>query len=263
MTGAFHLFGLGTAQFETLILILIRVSSMLSFVPIFSAIQIPLLVRFGLGLALAFVIAQGVHVIAPLDLGGLTAAVFSQVFIGAAFGFVAFLIFTGIQFAGEVIDLQVGFGVVNVINPTTQQQVTIIGELELALATLIYLAVDAHHFLIEGMAGSFSLVPLPFVAIQPGFDADIVGFFTRVMYLVFQIAGPIAIALFVTNSGLALMARVAPQMNIFAVGFPLQILVGLTMLIVTMPLLGVVLPAVFEETPRELDAVLRHMAASP
>jgi flagellar biosynthetic protein FliR len=79
--------------------------------------------------------------------------------------------------------------------------------------------------------------------------------------MVFQIAGPIGIALFLTNIGLALMARVAPQLNVFAVGFPLQIMIGLTMMIISLPLLAVVLPQVFAETPGELDSVLRAMRA--
>ena len=72
--------------------------------------------------------------IAPLNgLGPLTAAVFSQALVGFVFGFVAFLVFVGIQFAGEMMDLQVGFSIVNVINPLTSQNVSILGEFQLAL----------------------------------------------------------------------------------------------------------------------------------
>jgi flagellar biosynthetic protein FliR len=84
-------------------------------------------------------------------------------------------------------------------------------------------------------------------------------FFSHSFFMVFQIAGPIGIALFLTNIGLALMTRVAPQLNVFAVGFPLQIMIGLTMMIISLPLLENVLPQVFDETPRELDAVLRAL----
>lgn len=263
MTAAgFNLFGIGLAPFETFLLVLVRVAAMLSLVPVFSSQQIPVLVRFALGLLLTFVVARTVPTIAPLDgIGALTAAIVSQLLVGAVFGFVAFLAFTGVQFAGEVIDTQIGFAAVNIINPTTQQNVTIIGEFQLALATLIYLIADAHHQLIAGVAGSFNLVPLPFAAIQPGLAADLVGFFTHALMLVFQIAGPVAIALFVVNVALALMTRVAPQINIFAVGFPLQIGIGLTVLLVSLPLLIAVLPGIFAETPRELDAVLRRLMA--
>jgi flagellar biosynthetic protein FliR len=189
----------------------------------------------------------------------MTAAVFSQAFVGFVFGFVAFLVFVGIQFAGEVMDLEVGFSIVNVINPLTSQNVSVLGEFQLALGSLIYLISNAHHFLFQGLAGSFNLVPLPYVTISPALNTDVMAFFAQSFFLVFQIAGPIAVALFLTNVGLALMARVAPQLNIFAVGFPLQIMIGLTMMIISLPLLENVLPQVFSETPRELDAVLRAM----
>ena len=189
----------------------------------------------------------------------MTAAIVSQAFIGFVFGFIAFLVFVGIQFAGEVMDLQVGFSIVNVINPMTSQTVSVIGEFQLALGSLIYLTANAHHFLLEGLAGSFNLLPLPYAAITPALENDVMAFFVQAFFMVFQIAAPVAIALFLTNVGLALMARVAPQLNVFAVGFPLQIMIGLSMMIISLPLLEVVLPQVFEQTPRELDAVLRAM----
>ena len=154
---------------------LVRVSAMLALVPIFSQTQIPRLLRFGIGLLLAFVIARTVPAIAPLDgLGELAVAIAAQVFVGLVFGFVAFLLFTGIQFAGEIIDIQIGFAVVNIINPLTSQSVTVIGEFQLALATLLYLAADAHHALLAGIAGSFQLVPLPFAGAPELVAGDVV-----------------------------------------------------------------------------------------
>lgn len=255
-----NLFGLSFAQFETFVLVLVRVSIILFMLPIFSSSQVNPMIRFGLGLAITFVVWHIVPTTPLLDgLGPLTAAIVSQAFVGFVFGFVAFLVFVGIQFAGEVMDLQVGFSIVNVINPLTSQNVSIIGEFQLALGSLIYLIANAHHFLFQGLAGSFNLVPLPYVAITPALANDVVSFFVQAFFMVFQIAAPVGIALFLTNVGLALMARVAPQLNIFAVGFPLQIMIGLIMMIISLPLLEVVLPQVFEQTPRELDAVLRAM----
>ena len=260
MSDVVNLFGLTTAQFETFILVLIRVSVILLMIPIFQSAQVNLRVRFAIGIAIAFVVW---HTIPPipksLDIGALTAAVFSQALIGFVFGFVAFLVFVGIQFAGEVMDLQVGFSIVNVINPLTSQNVSVLGEFQLALGSLIYLISNAHHLLFQGLSGSFTLLPLPYVAVQQPLETNMMAFFSQAFFMVFQIAAPVGIALFLTNIGLALMARVAPQLNVFAVGFPLQIMIGLTMIIISLPLLEVVLPQVFSQTPRELDSVLRAM----
>jgi flagellar biosynthetic protein FliR len=259
VTHAFNVFGLSTGQFETMLLVLVRVSAMLFLVPIFSQTQIPRLVRFGLGLLLAFVVVRTVPPMAPLGgLGMLTVAILAQVFVGLVFGFVAFLLFTGIQFAGEIIDIQIGFAVVNIINPLTSQSVTVIGEFQLALATLLYLAADAHHTLVAGIAGSFQLVPLPFAGAPELVAGDVVRFFAQSLFIV-------AVALFLVNVMLGLIARVAPQMNVFIVGFPIQIAVGLIMLIVSLPLLGAVFPGLIDTSTHQLDTILRAMSptASP
>jgi len=265
MTAAWNVFGLGQAQFETLLLMLVRISAMLALVPVFSQAQIPQLARFAIGLILAFVLVRTIPPMAALGLGELTVAIAAQVFIGLVFGFVSFLLFTGIQFAGEIIDVQIGFAVVNIVNPLTSQSVTVIGEFELALATLLYLAADAHHVLLAGMAGSFSLVPLPYAGTPELLAGDIMRFFTQCLFIVFEIAAPVAISLFLVNVMLGLMARVAPQMNVFIVGFPIQIGIGLTMLIVTMPLVGAVFPTLVDQSAHQLDTVLRAMGpqASP
>jgi len=260
MTEAWNVFGLSTARFETVLLVFVRVTAMLALVPIFSQTQIPRLVRFGLGLMLALILVRTVPTMTPLGgLGELTVAILAQVFVGLVFGFVAFLLFTGIQFAGEIIDTQIGFAVVNIINPLTSQNVTVIGELELALATLLYLAADAHHVLIVGIAGSFQIVPLPYAGAPELVAGDVMRFFAQSLFIVFQIAAPVAIALFLVNVMLGLMARVAPQMNVFVVGFPIQISIGLVMLIVSLPLLGAVFPSLVDTSARQLDTVLRAM----
>jgi flagellar biosynthetic protein FliR len=259
MNGLVNLFGLTQGQFETFLLVMVRVSVILVMIPIFQSSQVNRMTRFGLGLAVTFVVWHVVPAVPPLDVGQLTVAVISQAFIGFIFGFVGFLVFVGIQFAGEVMDLEVGFSIVNVINPLTSQNVSVLGEFQLALGSLIYLTANAHHFLFQGLGGSFALLPLPYATITPTLETDIMTFFGQAFYMVFQITAPIGISLFLTNVGLALMTRVAPQLNVFAVGFPLQIMIGLTMIVISLPLLEVVLPQVFQETPRELDAVLRAM----
>ncbi len=255
------LFGIGPARFETFLLVLVRTSVMLGLVPLFSSKQIPMLTRFGLGLLIAFAVSRTIPEVSRIDgVGPLVVAILSQAFVALVFGFVASLVFTGIQFAGEIMDLQVGFGAVNIVNPMTQQQVTIIGQFQLVLATLLFLIGDGHHLLLMGLRGSFDLIPLPFVRLDAILASTVGMFFAQALGLVFEIAAPVAVALFITNVALGFLARVAPQMNVFAVGFPLQIAIGLIMVVVSLPLLGYVLPHAYGEIPQHLDATLRQMA---
>lgn len=254
-------FGFTQAQFETLLLVFIRTSTMLFVFPVFSAGQIPIMVRIGLAGFISFVLYRALPLAAPIgDMGGLVAAVVSQIVIGLIVGFVAYLVFMGVQFAGEIVDIQIGFAVANIISPQTQQQVTVIGELELTLATLVFLISNSHLLMLQGIGGSFNLVPLPYVNLDPSVAGNVVIFLEQAFLVVFQIAAPAAVSLFVVNIALGLMARVAPQMNVFVVGFPLQIGVGLLMLAVSVPLLVAVAPNLFIDTAHHMDTVMRGMA---
>lgn len=254
-------FGFSQAQFETLLLVFVRTSTMLFVFPVFSAREIPLMVRIGLAGIISFIIFHALPLTAPLPgIGALVAAVVSQIVLGLIVGFVAYLVFMGIQFAGEILDIQIGFAVANIISPQTQQQVTVLGELELTLATLVFLISNSHLLMLQGIGGSFHLVPLPYINLDPSVAGNVVIFLEQAFLIVFQIAAPAAVALFVVNVALGLMARVAPQMNVFVVGFPLQIGVGLLMLAVSVPLLVAVSPHLFLDAARHMDTVMRGMA---
>lgn len=255
-----HLFGLTPQQFEEFLLIFLRISSMLMLFPIFSSAQIPHQVRLGLGALIAFIIFRVIP--APHLTGGafeLLVGAAAQVLLGVIVGFVASLVFTGIQFAGELIDLQVGFAIANVLNPQTQQNITIIGEFQLALATLIFLTTNSHYFFIQGVAGSFNLVPLPYINLDPSVAGNLALFFAQSFLIVFKISAPVVVALFLTNVALALMARVAPQMNVFVIGLPIQVAVGFTMMVISLPLLATVGPEVFADVSGQMDTVMRGL----
>lgn len=257
----FDVFGLTQVQFETLLLVFVRISVMLFVFPVFSAPQIPLMVRIGLAGLISFIIYRATPLTVPLhDMGSLVSAVVSQIVAGLIVGFVAYLVFMGIQFAGEILDIQIGFAVANIINPQTQQQVTVIGELELTLATLVFLVSNSHLLMLQGIGGSFQLLPLPYIQLDPSVAGNVVIFLQQAFLVVFQIAAPAAVSLFVVNVALGLMARVAPQMNVFVVGFPLQIGIGLLMLAVSVPLLAAVAPQLFDQSAQHMDAVMRGMA---
>jgi flagellar biosynthetic protein FliR len=254
-------FGFTQAQFATLLLVFIRTSAMLFVFPVFSAQQIPIMVRIGLAGLISFILYRALPLTAPLpDIGALIAAVVSQVVLGLIVGFVAYLVFMGVQFAGEIVDIQIGFAVANIISPQTQQQVTVIGELELTLATLVFLISNSHLLMLQGIGGSFHLVPLPYINLDPSVAGNVIVFLEQAFLIVFQIAAPAAVSLFIVNIALGLMARVAPQMNVFVVGFPLQIGVGLLMLAVSVPLLAAVAPSLFSDAAHHMDTVMRGMA---
>lgn len=259
-----HLFGLTNEQFEAMLLIFARITAMFFVFPVFSSPQVPGQVRLGLSALMTFIVFHAIPQ-PHLQVNGfeLVVGAMAQILIGVIIGFVTSLVFTGISFAGELIDLQIGFAIANVINPQTQQNITIIGELELALATLFFIATDSHFYLIQGIAGSFNLVPIPYINLDPAVAGNLALFFAQSFLIVFRIAAPVVVALFLTNVALAFMARVAPQMNVFVVGLPIQIAVGLTMMIISLPLLAAVGPELFQNMSLQMDAIMRGLRPTP
>ncbi|TAM57860.1 flagellar biosynthetic protein FliR [bacterium] len=257
-------FGIPPGTFETFLLVFVRTAVTLSLIPVIGGPQFPLQAKIALAGTIAFLVFKTMHPLVPLpSLYALAGAVLAQVLIGVVIGYIAFLVFMAVQFAGEIVDLQIGFSIVNVVNPLSQQQVSVIGQFELIVASLLYLATDSHLLMIAGLADSFKTVPLPYVAFSGGMQQDLGVFIGQSFLLAIKIAAPVAAALFVTNLALGLMARVAPQINVFIVGFPLQIGVGLIMVALTLPLLGYLLPPAFSGIPQQVQTTLSTMRASP
>jgi len=150
-------------HFQVYLLLLLRLSGFIFTAPIFGERYIPPQVKVVLSLLLAlffyvFAVPQGAQLIdQPLPYWVL---LIKEVVWGFLIGFACQLVFIGVQFSGQITGFQMGFGVVNVIDPQSGGQVSIISRLQYLLAVLIFLAMDGHHFLLQALASSFDLLPL-------------------------------------------------------------------------------------------------------
>lgn len=151
--------------------------------------------------------------------------------LGLLIGFAASLIFTAVQFGGQLVDQELGLSLANVIDPISNEQVSVIGQFKVFLATLVYIAIDGHHFLLKAVAGSFRAVPL--LGMRFG-DAAALHVSDAMMRQMFEaailIAAPAMVTLMLLTIAMAFMARTVPEMNIFVVGFSVRLLVGLGVL---------------------------------
>ena len=226
------IFNLNYAEFERFLFVFCRVGALIIFVPILGSRQIPLTLKVGLIFFISIVtypLVKGQPLPEPRGIFELTVFLMMDVLIGLAIAYIARLIFAAVQVAGTVVDFQMGFGVVNVIDPQTDTQVSVTAQFHNILAVLIFLVTDAHHFIIQAIVESFFiLIPseIDFSTITPEYMLHLFsGTFTTAV----KIAAPIMAILFFLSVGLGLVARTVPQMNVFIVGFPLQIGVGLLM----------------------------------
>ncbi len=248
------------SQFESLLFIFSRVAAILMFAPILGSPQIPAKLKIGLALVFSIMIFPVVPMETlpePRGLFDLAIHISTDAIIGLAIAFAVRLIFTAVQLAGTMVDFQMGFGVVNVIDPQTQAQVSITAQFHNILAILIFLASDAHHLIIGAIVQSFDLINLAQIDFSNVTPEIILRYFSSMFVIAIKIAAPIMAILFFLSVGLGLVARTVPQMNVFIVGFPLQIGVGLLMVALAMPFFSLVLQNQISEMPAKLVGLMR------
>ena len=164
-----------------------------------------------------------------------------EVIMGLILGFVVLLLFIGIQFAGQLAGLQMGFGIVNVIDPQSSEQVSIIGQFLNILAILLVLTLNGHHLILQGLVHSFEVVPLGGIEFKEVVMQKLVVLSNEVFIIAIKISIPVLLSLFLISVAMGILARTVPQMNVFIVGFPVQLAVGLSVLVASLPLFYIIL----------------------
>ncbi|GFR37715.1 flagellar biosynthetic protein FliR [Insulibacter thermoxylanivorax] len=221
------------------LLVLSRVTAFFVTVPIFSMRGVPAQFKVGIAffVSLFTVLSMNVEPV-PMD-GIYIMTVIREVLIGILLGFVAYLIFTVTQIAGSFVDMQMGFGIANVVDPMTGAQSPILGNLKFFLAVLTFLAIDGHHYLLMGIMNSYDWVPLDNEFFTRIYEGSVSTFLLRTLstmfVLAFQLSAPLITALFLVDVALGMLARTAPQFNVFVIGLPLKILVGYIVYLVMIP----------------------------
>jgi flagellar biosynthesis protein FliR len=246
-------------QASAFILILMRTAGLFLTSPLFSSRNIPGLLKAAWAFVTAILLFAVSTIPPDVPVGGSAfgMAVAKELLVGFLIGMVAFLMFAGIQLAGQIIDIQMGLGMVNIIDPFSSAQVSVMGQYFYLVATLVFLAVDGHHLLLRALADSFELVPLGAVHLNPSAALLINAKASGIFLVAFRVGAPIIGALFLTNLALGILARTVPQMNVFIVGMPLNVAVGLLVSAISMGFYAYVLQGLFRGLHRDL-AVLLH-----
>lgn len=213
------------------LLVLCRITSFFVVAPVFTFRGVPNQFKVGIAFFVALIAYTISSPAANVSFDGyFVLAIIREVLVGLLLGFVAYLFFTVVQIAGSFVDLQMGFGIVNVMDPVTGVQSPILGSFKYIIAILLFLSVNGHHFLISAIMDSYSWIPLEhelFVHIYNGeVSAFLIESFVTVFILAFKMAAPLIVSLFLADVALGMLARTAPQFNLFVVGIPIKILLG-------------------------------------
>ena len=250
-------------QIDAFVLVFLRVSAMIVTIPIFGDRAVPTMLKGGLSLFVTFLIFPFVlNALPKMDIA-LLPQIFmmaGEIMIGLIIGLTARFLFAGIQLGGELIGFQMGFSIVNVIDPVTSRQVSIISQFQYLLAMLLFLNCNAHHLFINATADSYRILgPQSYHFTGTLMDAILI-FSQKIFVIAIKTSAPLIVVLFFTQVGLGVVARTVPQINIFIVGFPLQIAVGLIFLGLSIPVFQMVAGKLFTNLGGEVYLLLKLMS---
>ncbi|MCX7929642.1 MAG: flagellar biosynthetic protein FliR [Chlorobi bacterium] len=225
------------------ILFFIRVLATMVAGPLLSALGIPPLVKVGLAAILAAAMAmvaaplQPTIVVEPFTLVPL---VLKETLVGALIGFSASMVMMAARFAGGLADIEIGFQTALLFDPNAGVP-TLLGELQAMMMLMLFLGLGGHHALIEAVFVSAEIIPLDRFALGQMDAQFLVTMATGALVLGVKIAAPVIVAIFLVHIALSLLARIAPQVNIFALSMHVKIVVGLLVLLATVPLIVLVM----------------------
>ncbi len=236
-------------------LVFARVAGLIFAAPIFGAKQVPLQNKAGLAVMLALLFTPlqlaGAGAV-PADLFTYGVLVGRELLIGLALGFAVGLIFTGVQMGSQLVGVQIGFGLGEVLNPASGAESTTIESFYGVLATVIFFTANGHHEVIAALARTFQTSPVGDLAAPSMNMAQLIALVQSVFEVALRIAMPAIAALLLADVALGLIGRAAPQMQIIVVGAPVKVAVGLLLLALSTPDAVGMMGAVFQNLGRSL-----------
>lgn len=224
-------------QVAAFFLVLARVSPLFLLAPLFSSRSIPGRVRgviaVGIAFGLAQIVAPGGRI--PMDPVGFGGLLLKELLVGLAYSYTLAALFAAVTAAGSLLDTLIGFSYGALVDPVTGNQASVLSNVYTLVGVMIFIAIGGDGLVIRGLAESYDLVPLldaPALGSMVGGAQEA---FASVLGSALKICAPVLLALVLTDAAFGVVSRVVPQLNVFAVGFPAKVAVGLTLIGVTLP----------------------------
>ena len=250
----------GAEKIQLFVLLTMRTGGIMLTAPVFSHRSIPRRIVISMTLGLSVVLLPIFLETALPQTTGLIDLILlclKEIFVGVLIGLVFGIIFLGVRLAGSIVGYQIGFAMVNVVDPNSSIQVSILGEFWFLVATLIFLAIDGHHLIISGLVDSFRIIPLGMATPAGGVGEWFLKYTSFVFVLGLKFAAPVIMTILLIEVAMGILARTMPQMNIFIVGFPLKIFIGLLMIGISLPVFAYLLQKICDNLDNELAYLMK------
>jgi flagellar biosynthetic protein FliR len=252
------------AQITTFLLVFTRIFGFFAIAPFFGRREFPFQARAGLAALVTSIIYPVVNKIAFQGSLWETVALFvKEAAVGFLMGFVVFLMFSAVYILGEIVDFEMGFGIVSVLDPQINTQVPILGNFFYILTILIFLNINGHHVLLGMLIRSFEVLPPGEPVLTQNLLYGILESFYAMFEAGVKMSLPLISATFLADFALGIMARTVPQMNVFIVGLPFKIVIGVFFLIIILPTFVTALDVLFNGSYEMLELILQGMTKKP
>ncbi|MCR4902136.1 MAG: flagellar biosynthetic protein FliR [Butyrivibrio sp.] len=223
-------------ELETFLLIFVRVSCFIFIVPFIGNRAVPNTVKIGFSLIITFLLFDNVPrgVLDYNTIFGYTVIVLKEAITGFLIGY-SFMICTYIvSFAGQIVDMQVGLSMVSMFDPSSNQQITITGAMYQQVLTVMLIISGMYQYIFRAFADSYTLIPINGAVFHTDrLIESTLSFLTAYIVIGFRISMPVFIVTLILNVILGVLAKVSPQLNMFAVGMQIKVLIGLGILYLT------------------------------
>jgi len=252
--------GLTVEDFEAFLLVLMRLTSFMVTAPFFNTTNTPVRFKLGLSIFLAILIklAMPLPVPAYSNLIEYAFLIIEESAVGILIGFSANLSVTTIQFTGRIIDMEIGMAMATIFDPTTRTQASLTGALYNYLILMMLIITDMHHFLLKALADSFQVIPIGGIHMGGTYDS-VLEFVSSYLSIGFRLALPVFAATLIISIILGILAKVAPQMNMMAVGMQIKVLSGLAIIFLTAGLLPYMADYIFENMQYMVINIIKGM----
>ena len=259
MTHDFSIF-FSTESIITFILVLSRLTGMLTTAPLFSTFPIPMQVKVALAALCAFImypfVLQNTNFSAPHDLISLSILLFKETAVGVLIGFAASLLFTAVEIGGQILSIQMGLSIDNALDPVTKQHTPIVGQFYLFIASMVFITLNGPQWLFSTVYDSYHSIPIGLNFSFSGQITQQLLFFAGQLFLIaFSIIIPVFSILIIKTILLGVISKILPQLNVFMVAMPSQIYVGLMLMLLLMPSTTIYLSKLFSELLSNLNGI--------
>jgi flagellar biosynthesis protein FliR len=245
---------------QAFLMVFFRCLGLIAAMPVLGGKETPKRFKVGMGLFITIVLfpnlEPSVWPPAASSLIGWVGLIFVETFIGIFMGLVATMLVWTAQFAGQMIGFQMGFGIVSVIDPQSGQQLSLIARILQLTAMLLFIFLNGHHMLIESLLDSYTWLAGNATLMQSDIMEAGIALSGRLVSDGLRLGAPVLGALLLTEVGLGLVARTVPQMNIFIVGFPLKIGMGMLMLALALPAMAMLFSELLQEGVQSIADLL-------